>query len=131
MAATDFIIYLNLDSSAKESQTTSQLVIMDDADHPEDPVPAGHNSALYDRSLYITQSKVIDLQGPVFHHFFQLPRYMLNQVDVKLKLFRSSPAFSLLSGEANPSYKIDILDIYLLARKIKVSPNVIYGHSEM
>ena len=122
---------LNLDSSAKESQTTSQLFIMDDADHPEDPDPAGNNSSLYDRSLYITQSKVIDLQGPVFHHFFQLPRYMLNQVDVKLKLFRSSPAFSLLSGEANPSYKIEILDIYLLARKIKVSPSVIYGHSEM
>ena len=53
---------LNLDSSAKGSQTTSQLFIMDDADHPEDPDPAGNNSALYDRSLYIAQSKVIDLQ---------------------------------------------------------------------
>lgn len=56
---------------------------------------------------------------------------MLIQVDVKLKLFGSSPAFSLLSGETKPSYKIDILDTNLLARKIKVSPSVIYGHSEM
>lgn len=47
---------------------------MDDADNPEDPDPAGNNTALYERSLYIAQSKVIDFQGPVFHHFFQLQR---------------------------------------------------------
>ena len=56
---------------------------------------------------------------------------MINQKDVKLKLYRSSPAFCLLSGEANPSYKIDNFDIYLLAPKVKVNPPVIYGHSEM
>ena len=84
---------LNLDTSTKDSQTTSQLLFMDDADHLEDPDPAGANSGLYERSQYIGQSKVIDLQGPVFHDFFKLPRYMLNQVDVKLKLYRSSPAF--------------------------------------
>lgn len=74
---------------------------------------------------------MLDLQGPLFHDFFQLPRYMLNQVDVKLKLYRSSPAFCLLSGETDPGYKIEILDIYLLARKVKVAPSVIYGHNEM
>lgn len=56
---------------------------------------------------------------------------MLNQVDIKLKLYRSSPAFSLLSGEASQAYRIDILDIFLLARKVRVSPTVIYGHNEM
>ena len=44
---------LNLDSSAKESQTTSQLFIMDDAAHPEDPDPAGNNSVLYMIDHYI------------------------------------------------------------------------------
>ena len=122
---------LNLDQSTKLSQTTSQLFKMDDSDHPEDPDPAGANNGLFERSHYIAQSKVLDLQGPVFHQFFQLPRFMINQIDVKLKLYRSSPEFCLLSGETNPSYKIDILDIYLLAWKVKVAPSVIYGHSEM
>ena len=55
---------LNLDSSTKQSQTTTQLFIADDSDHPEDPNPAGGNSGLYERSLYIAKSKVIDFQGP-------------------------------------------------------------------
>ena len=122
---------LNLDQSTKSSQTTSQLFIKDDADHPEDPDPAGSNSGLYERANYIKQSKVLDLQGPVFHQFFQIPRYIINQMDVRLKLYRSSPAFCLLSGETNPSYRIEILDIYLLSRKVKVAPSVIYGHNEM
>lgn len=122
---------LNSDHSTSSTQSSTQLFYPDDADHPEDPNPAGSNNGLFVRSQFIADSKILDLQGPVFHDFFQLPRYMLNQVDVKLKLYRSSPAFSLLSGEATPDYKIDILDIYLLTRKIKVTPSVIYGHNEM
>jgi hypothetical protein len=122
---------LNLDDATTTTQTSTQLFYADDHDHPEDPDPAGKNNGLTVRSQYISESKVYDLQGPLFHDFFQLPRYMLNQVDVKLKLFRSSPAFSLLSGETSPAYKIVILDIILLARKISVSPSVIYAHNEM
>ena len=55
----------------------------------------------------------------------------MNQVDVKLKLNRSSPAFCLSSGDASPDYQIEIHDIYLLVKKIRVNPAVIYGHSEI
>lgn len=55
----------------------------------------------------------------------------MNQVDVKLKLYRSSPAFCLSSGDASPDYQIEIHDIYLLVKKIRVNPAVIYGHSEI
>ena len=57
--------------------------------------------------------------------------YILYQVDVKLKLYRTSPAFCLNSGAASSDYQIDIQDIYLLARKIRVNPVVIYGHAKM
>ena len=60
-----------------------------------------------------------------------MSRYLINQVDVKLKLYRSNPAFCLSSGDSSPDYKIDIHDIYLLAKKIRVNPAVIYGHSEI
>ena len=52
-------------------------------------------------------------------------------MDVKLKLYRSSPAFCLNSAESLPDYQIEISDICLLARKIRVSPALIYGHAEM
>jgi hypothetical protein len=123
---------LNYGQDAKTSQLTSQLFVKDDNDHPEDPDPSGDNEALLKRSMYITGSKTVDLQGPVFHDLFTMSRYLLNQVDVKLKLYRTSPAFSLCTGEAaTTKYKIEILDIYLLAKKIRVNPAVIYGHSKI
>ena len=123
---------LDYGQDAKSTQLSTQLFIKDDNDHPEDNDPAGGNQGLYHRAKYIAESKTLDLQGPIFHDLFSLSsRYLINQVDVKLKLYRSSPAFCLCSPDASPAYCIDILDIYLLAKKIRVNPAVIYGHSEI
>lgn len=122
---------LNFGQDAKTSQLTSQLFIKDDSDAPQDTDPSGRNNCLFERSKYIAESKCVDLQGPIFHDLFSMSRYLINQVDVKLKLYRSPVAFCLNSAEATPDYQIEILDIYLLARKIRVNPAVIYGHAEM
>lgn len=122
---------LRYGQDAKSTQQISSLFIKDDFDHPEDTDPTGGNNGLYLRAKHIQLSKYLDLQGPIFHDLFSMKRYLINQVDVKLKLYRSSPAFCLNSGDASPDYRIDIYDIYLLARKIRVNPAVIYGHSEI
>ena len=93
--------------------------------------PSGTNAGLYERSKFIAHSNVLDLQGPLFHDLCTLSRYILNQVDVKIKLYRTAANFSLSSGEAHPNYTIEIVDIYLLVKKIRVNPAVIYGHSEI
>lgn len=126
-----FETLIGFGQDAKTSQLTSSLFIKDDADSPAVTDPAGGNEGLFERAKYIAESKCLDLQGPIFHDLFTMSRYLLNQVDVKLKLYRSSPAFCLNSGEASPDYRVEILDIYLLARKIRVNPAVIYGHAEM
>lgn len=126
-----FETLLNFGQDAKSSQLLSQLFIKDDSDHPEDTDPGGNNNGLFLRAKYISLSKYLDLQGPIFHDLFSMSRYLMNQVDVKLKLYRSSPAFCLSSGDASPDYQIEIHDIYLLVKKIRVNPAVIYGHSEI
>lgn len=122
---------LKYGKDAKTTQQVSQLFIMDDWDHPEDTDPSGANNGLFERSQFIKLSKYLDLQGPIFNDVFSMSRYLINQVDVKLKLYRNSPAFCLNSGDTAPDYKIEIYDIYLLARKVRVNPAVIYGHSEI
>ncbi|MCG8049062.1 MAG: hypothetical protein JAY66_25835, partial [Candidatus Thiodiazotropha taylori] len=122
---------LNFGQDAKSTQLRSQLFIKDDNDHPEDTDPSGANMGLFSRAKHTASSKLIDLQGPIFHDLFTMSRYLINQVDVKLKLYRSSPAFCLSSGETSPDYQIEIHDIYLLVRKVRVNPTVIYGHSEI
>lgn len=126
-----FETLLNFGQDAKSSQLLSQLFIKDDSDHPEDTDPGGNNNGLFLRAKYISLSKYLDLQGPIFHDLFSMSRYLMNQVDVKLKLYRSSPAFCLSSADASPDYQIEIHDIYLLVKKIRVNPAVIYGHSEI
>lgn len=122
---------MNCGQNASKSQLTSQLFIKDDNDFPEDCNPGGSNSALFIREKYIHDSKILDLQGPIFHSLFTIKRYLLNQVDVKLKLYRSSAAFCLCSSEESPKYKVNIIDIYLLAKKIRVNPALIVAHSEL
>ncbi|XP_053381864.1 uncharacterized protein F54H12.2-like [Mercenaria mercenaria] len=113
------------------SQLQSQLFYMDTAGTYAVVDPGGAHKVLFERAKLIATSKALDLQGPIFHHLFSMTRYMLNQVDVKVKLYRSSPEFCLVSTESSPAFKVDIEDIYILARKIRVNPAVIYGHAEI
>ena len=122
---------LNYGEDADYSQLLTSLFIKDDNDSPEDTDPTGNNAGLLNRATYISLSKMLDLQGWLHHDLCSLTRYVLNQVDVKIKLYRSSAAFCLSSGDASPDYKIELIDVYFLAKKVKVNPAVIYGHAEM
>ena len=104
--------------------------MQDDADSQGVTDPSGSNNELYNRANTIEESKRIDLQGPIFHDSFSMSRYLLNQVDVKIKLYRSPNNFCLLAGDAN-DYRVNIEDIYIVVKKVRVSPAVIYGHSKI
>lgn len=108
----------------------TQLFVRDDSDSPGETDPNLLNNGLFLRAMSIALSKRIDLQGPIFHDLFSMQRYLLNQVDVKVKMYRSPMNFCLLTGD-NAEYKVIIEDIYILARKIRVNPAVIYGHSKI
>ncbi|KAK3702157.1 hypothetical protein QZH41_005460, partial [Actinostola sp. cb2023] len=49
-------------------------------------------------------------------------RLLLNHVNVTIKLTPNTPAFTLMSGETNPNYKIVIQNAVLKVRTVKVSP---------
>ncbi len=124
---------LKYGEDANLSQMKSQLFIKDDNDAIDDPDAGsgGGNGGLGTRAATISLSKVTDLCGPVYHPFFNMSRYLLNQCDVRLKLYRSTPNFSLMSNVATPSFAIEHLDVCLLVRKIKVNPAVLYGTAEI
>ena len=70
---------------------------MDDHDSPGVTDPSGSNNGLFERAKWIATSKTLDLQGPIFHDLFSMDRYLLNQVDVKLKVYRNPVTFALLA----------------------------------
>ena len=122
---------LNYGQDALSTQIQTQGWYMDDADSPAVTDPSSTNNGLFERAKWIAKSKRLDLQGPIFHDLFSMDRYLLNQVDVKIKLYRSSSAFALMAEKSSTDFKILIEDIYVLAKKIRVNPAVIYGHSKI
>ena len=71
---------------ALSSQIESQGWILDDADYPEVTDPSGSKNEFFEKAKWIATSKSLDLQGTIFYDLFSLKRYLLNQLDVKVKL---------------------------------------------
>ena len=55
---------------------------------------------------------------------------MLNEVNVKVRLVRNKGSFCLMSGEANSSYKVKLINAVLLVRKVQLNPSVFRGHAK-
>ena len=51
-----------------------------------------------------------------------MARCRLNQVDVKVKMYRNPVNFALLAKDVTVDFKIDIEDIYIPVKKIRVNP---------
>ena len=120
---------LNYGDEAKTSKLTSQLFYknsagaMDEVD-PTKTVAAGGNCRLISRYKHSNKSVSIEMTGPIHADIFFQHRYILDFVNLKLKFSRSKSEFCLMSGEANPNYKVVIEDAIVFVRKVKLNPSV-------
>ncbi|XP_033725176.1 uncharacterized protein F54H12.2-like [Pecten maximus] len=122
---------LKYGNDAKTSQLATQLWLKDtDGEMDDVDVRAGDNLALLTRAEYFAEGKSVDLEGPIFHDLFRMDRYLLNQVSVNVKMYRSKPEFCLMSAAQSSDYKIEFEDIRLRIAKVKVNPAVIYAQSQ-
>ena len=104
---------------------------IEDADSPGVTDPSGSNNRLFERATWISTSKTMDLQGPIFHDLFDMDRYLLNQVDVNVKLYRNPVSFAPLAVDSTTDFKIVFENIYVIARKLRLNPAVSYGQAKM
>ncbi len=145
---------LNYDVSAKGSQLTSAMYYKDTAGEMESngslpsektityatgakngnanvtstfklPVPGSGNQGFAKRHQFIQDGKKFTLSGPVFIDAFMGSRLLLNMVDLKLILNRSSDQFCLMDKNGSPlKAKVKLTDVILKVRKVRVSPTV-------
>ena len=147
---------LNYDVSAKNSQLSSALYYKDTAGHMDErgalpssttityveadtnagsspaktvsiPVPGTGNQGFAKRHEYIKGSKTFVLTGPIFSDVFMSDRLLLNMLNLKVVLNRSSNAFCLMDtnsvgNKVNP--KVKLTDVVLKIRKVKVDQTV-------
>jgi hypothetical protein len=125
---------LSYGPAAKKSQLTACLFYKDEAGKMDKPNPladdaADRNSGLATRAAFTTQSHEIDLMGRIHTDIFFQSRYMLNEVNVKIKLTRSRDVFCLMST-GDHAFKVKITAAAMIIRKVKVSPSVYLAHAK-
>ena len=80
--------------------------------------------------VFLKEVKTVDMLGGLHCDLFYQNRFLLNLVNIKLRLTRSKPEFYLLSSVDKPSFKIVLEHVSLFVRKVKVSPGVLVGHAK-
>ena len=84
------------------------------------------NKGFTARKKLTAVSKSVQMMGKLHLDLFCQDKYLLNHVDLKIKLRRSRDAFALVADAAN--YKIKIKEMSLYVRKVQLSPAVRMGH---
>ena len=151
---------LNYDVSAKESQFSSALYYKDTATKMEETgtlewssqtvnyktagnvptnasvkvyAPPTGNAGLAKRQKFIQNGNQFVLSGPIFSDIFMTDRLLLNMMDLKVVLNRSTDSFSLMEiGNDTPiEPKVHLTDVVLKIRKVKVDQAVSDGVERM
>ncbi|KYN14630.1 Uncharacterized protein F54H12.2 [Trachymyrmex cornetzi] len=87
------------------------------------------NTALERRAKYIQGNRALDLVGHLHCDVFNQDKFLINGVEVRMRLVRSKDSFCLM--ETRTLSKIRILDASLLVRRAKISPGVLLAHARM
>ena len=149
---------LNYDVSAKESQFSSALYYKDTATKMEATgslpttkvlnyktaqsgtdasvkyyVTGTGNQGFAKRHQFIQNGIQFVLSGPIFSDIFMTDRVLLNMMDLKVVLNRSTDSFSLMEIGNDPKIepKVHLTDVVLKIRKVKVDQPVSDGVERM
>ena len=86
------------------------------------------NKGAVERRKILTKDRVI-LSGKLHCDIFNVNRYLLNNVDVKLVLTKASQNFYFMGENITNTHKIFINETYLKVRRVTISPTVILAHA--
>ena len=115
---------LNYGPSAKNSHLTSVLWYVDTAGKMDDGQDA--NTGLLARRKLLSTTKSVDLIGHLHCDVFNQEKLLVNGVEVRVRLVRSS--FCLMDPIG--LYSVHIEEANLLVRRVKISPSILLAHAQ-
>ena len=126
----DTLLHCGVD--AKQSRLQSQMYYPDSSHSMEsaDPITGGNNG-LSSRANLVSNSNIVDMEGPLLTDVCQMSRYLLNGIETGVKLWPSRNPFRLMSDADDANYKVVIMDAILKVCQVTVSPEVVMGHNEI
>lgn len=116
---------LNYSYESKKSHLTTGIWNEDSSGHMDSVAAA--NDGFSKRNELTADKNVIDLYGPLHCDLFNVDKYLINGVEMTIKLQRARDEFHLMAS-ANTTGKFEILDAVLYARKVKISASTLLAH---
>lgn len=111
------------------SSPASAFVCIGQASNGQWGSSLSRNIGLQKRYYYTKESMSFDMEGTLMEDLFSLDKFLINGLDVFIKLYRSNPKFSLMSQEADADYKIVLEDVIFKVCKVKVDLGIIMAHA--
>lgn len=121
---------LNYGTDAKASHLTTSLWANDTAGKmDEEPSTNCANKGLKKRQEFTSGGKTVDLIGHLHIDVCNQERFLLNGVEIRVRLVRSKDSFCLMDASDN-NYSVHIIDATLLVRRSKINPGVLVAHAK-
>ena len=128
----DLETLLSYGPDAKASQLSSSMYYKDTAGAMDeiaavaDDVP---NKGLKARTLLTKGNRMVDMVGTIHSDLFFQDKYLLNNINLRVRLVRSKDAFCLM-GAKDATFKVKIHECKLIVRKIRLSPSIFLAHAK-
>jgi len=119
---------LSYGSDAKTSHLSSVLFQEDTAGNMDDCEEL--NQGLVYRRQYTNKSKEVDMIGHLHLDICNQDKFLLNGVEMRLRLIRSRNAFSIMS-KTDTDYKVHMKEVNLFVRRCKINPSILIAHSKI
>ena len=119
---------LGQSEEVKSSQLTAALYYKDTGGHMN--AVNDDNTGFVKRRQFARQSRQIDLIGRLHTDLMTQTRYMLNGVNVKIRLIPSKPTFHLMHDAANAGVKTTFTHASMFVRKVKLNPGILMAHAK-
>ena len=89
------------------------------------------NDGLIERNKLEPGGRLAHFEGILLTDIFQQERCIINGVDIQIKLFPNTNAFSLLISKKGVNYRIIIHDVYMKMCMVNLNPAVLIAQSEV
>ena len=120
---------LNHGSDATDSHLTCALYYPETAGKLD--TFSNENTSISYRQRDAYRKEMFDMIGNLHSDMFHQNRYLLNNVDVKVRLMRSRNEFCLMSNTTTGKYKIIVHSATLFVHKVKVAPSLMLAHAQL
>lgn len=117
---------LNYGPAAKSSHLTTALWY---TDTPGSLDNCHENEGAKKRRNYTEEGRLVEMMGHLHCDLFNQEKFLLNGVEMRLKLVRTRSGFNLMASRDYDNATVKIVDAALLVRKVKINPTVLIAHS--